>query len=64
MSEKTKERALGLYGRLLHTQEIGNRKPEKMSLCPPYAPFFGFAGVAASVSRPGFAQYRRRVSLI
>ena len=32
------------------TNSRENRKEERMSLCPPYAPFFGFAGVAASVS--------------
>ena len=35
-----------------------------MSPCPPYALFYGFAGVAASVSPPDYAQWCRCVSLI
>ena len=36
---------------LLHARFIAVPQPlSTMSVCPPYAPFFGFAGVASSVS--------------
>jgi hypothetical protein len=34
----------------LITQDLDTFRSLVMSLCPPYAPFFGFAGVASSVS--------------
>jgi len=38
------------YRQAFITQDLDTFRSLAMSICPPYAPFFGFAGVASSVS--------------